>query len=280
MATKTFGSPPPATLEVTPSAEEVQFFAENGFLVVERLTTDEELAWLTELYEHIFAPENAGEPGAPVDRTNAPGEQGEANLSQAFMPELYHPEVLQTTYFRNARRYAAALLQVDIRDLSCWGHMIRKLPGGRDAPWHQDEAYWDPELSYHALGCWLPLHEVTEEMGAMQFIPGSHLGGVRHHTHHKGDAALHILIADDVDPSEAVVCPLPAGGATFHHMNTLHYTAPNTTDRPRLAFPVEFQLAPRPRESVPSRPWVDANRAATGRTPPTGYFADGAFVQL
>jgi Phytanoyl-CoA dioxygenase (PhyH) len=280
MANKTFGSPPPITLEVTPSPEDVEFFAENGFLAVERITTDEELAWLTELYEFIFAPENAGEPGAPVDRTNGPGEDAPANLTQAFMPEMRFPEILQTTYIHNARRYAAALLQIDIDELSCWGHMIRKLPGGRDAPWHQDEAYWDPELDYVALGCWLPLHEVTVEMGAMQFIPGSHRRGVLHHNHQNNDPVLHILVADDVDPSTAVACPLPAGGATFHHRRTLHYTAPNTTGRPRLAFPVEFQLAPKPRDEVPSWPWVDANRAATGRTAPTGYFADGEFVKL
>ena len=33
------------------------------------------------------------------------------------MPELYHPELLDTTYLRNARPLAAALLQVDIGDL-------------------------------------------------------------------------------------------------------------------------------------------------------------------
>jgi ectoine hydroxylase-related dioxygenase (phytanoyl-CoA dioxygenase family) len=280
MSTTTFGPPPPITLEVTPSAEEVAFFSENGYLVVERLTTDEELAWLTEIYEHIFAPEHAGEVGAPVDRTNSPGEEGPAYLSQAFLPEVRFPDVLQTTFAHNARRYAAALLDVDIEELSCWGHMIRKLPGAREAPWHQDEAYWDPELSYVALGCWLPMHDVTEEMGAMQFIPGSHRGGVRNHTHVDDDAALHILLADDVDTSQAAVCPLPAGGATFHHSRTLHHTAPNTTDRPRLAFPIEFQLPPRPVEKVPTWPWVDANRAATGRVAPDGYFADGTFIKF
>ena len=196
-----FGPPPPVTLEVTPSDEEVEFFSENGFLVVDRITTDEELAWLTEIYEHIFAPENAAEPGAPVDRTNGPGEDGPANLSQAFMPEIHHPELLQTTYVRNARRYAAALLGVAIEQLSCWGHMIRKLPGGRDAPWHQDEAYWDPELAYHALGCWLPLHAVSEAMGAMQFIPGSHKTGCGTTRTTTTTPPLHILVADDVDPS-------------------------------------------------------------------------------
>ena len=160
------------------------------------------------------------------------------------MPEIYHPEILQTTYVRNARRYAAALLGVDIEQLSCWGHMIRKLPGGRDAPWHQDEAYWDPELSYHALGCWLPLHAVTEEMGAMQFIPGSHKTGCA-----TTRTTTTMPPCTSSSPTTSmrrarVVCPLPAGGATFHYQRTLHYTAPNTTDRPRLAFPIEFQVAP------------------------------------
>jgi hypothetical protein len=35
-----------------------------------------------------------------------------------------------------------------------------------------------------------------------------------------------------------------------------------------------------PVEHVPTWPWVDANRAATGRTAPDGYFADGVFVKF
>ena len=93
--------------------------------------------------------------------------------------------------------------------------MIRKLPGGREAPWHQDEAYWEPELEYHALGCWLPLHDVSEEMGTMQFVPGSHRRGVLPHHPKDGDVKLHLLTVD-VDTSTAVACPLTAGGCTFH----------------------------------------------------------------
>ena len=269
---------PPTTFEVEPSRDEVEFFAANGYLVVERITTAEELAWLKELYEHIFDPEHADDVGAPVDRTNGPGENEPVGVSQAFFPEINYPVLLETTFNRNARRYAAALLGVDIARVSSWSHMIRKLPGGREAPWHQDEAFWEPELRYHALGCWLPLHEVTEEMGAMQFIPGSHKEGVRHHTPKNGEVALHVLAADDVDASRAVSCPLPAGGATFHHCRTLHYTAPNTTSAPRLAFPTEFEVAPTWRDVPADRPWVDDWRQVTGRGAPTAYLADGKFV--
>ncbi|MGH9211826.1 MAG: phytanoyl-CoA dioxygenase family protein [Acidimicrobiales bacterium] len=279
MGTLTIGPPPPSSFEVGPSREQVEFFAENGYLVVDRITTDEEIDWLTQLYEHIFSPANADEPGAPVARSNDPADGDAPGISQAFFPEMYYPEVLETTFNRNARRYAAALLGAEIEQVTCWGHMIRKLPGGREAPWHQDEAYWEPELAYQALGCWLPLHEVTEEMGAMQFVPGSHRGGVLSHRPRDGDVALHVLEAE-ADTTGAVACPLPAGGATFHHSRTLHYTAPNTTGRPRLAFPTEFEVKPRFLDEPLNMPWVDAHRALKGRGAPTHYVADGHFVRL
>ena len=108
MAAVDFGIPPAGKLEVFPTAGEVAFFREHGYLVVERITTDEEIAWLREVFEHIFSPEGAGQPGAPVDRsgTLAPGEP--SLLSQAFFPELHYPALLDTLHRRNARRYASA----------------------------------------------------------------------------------------------------------------------------------------------------------------------------
>lgn len=279
--TAEFTTPLPTTrIDITPSAAELEFYDANGFLVVERLTTDEELEWLTELFEYIFAPENAGRPGAPVDRSNGANTNRPVNLSQAFLPEMFHPEILDTNFNRNARRYAAALLGVEAERVSCWGHMIRKLPGGRAVPWHQDEAYWEPELAYHALGCWLPLHDVSVEMGAMQFLPGSHKGELRNYSFQDDDVSLNVLVAEDVDDSSAVACPLPAGGATFHHARTLHYTAPNTTSRARLAFPTEFQTAPVRCERPVMHPWVAAHRACTGRVAPDHYAGDGHFVLI
>jgi hypothetical protein len=271
---------PTASLEVEPTADDIAHFRENGFLAVDRITTDEELEWLTELYEHIFDPDNATDRGAPVDRsTGIDDEDATPLVTQAFMPEFNYPELLQTAYNRNARRFAAALLDVDIESIACWSHMIRKLPGGREAPWHQDEAYWEPELEYHALGCWLPLHDVSEEMGTMQFVPGSHRRGVLPHHPKGGDVKLHLLTVD-VDTSAAVACPLTAGGCTFHDARTLHYTAPNVTDRPRLAWPTEFEVMPRRRDVAAERPWVDEWRAVSGHGAPTVHPRDGVVVDL
>ena len=157
--------------------------------------------------------------------------------------------------------------------------MIRKPPGGRAVSWRQDHAYWQPELDYCALGCWLPLHDVTAEMGAMQFIPGSHRRGLLRHRQQE-DPIHNLLIVDEpFDDASAVPCPLKAGGATFHHAETLHYTAPNTTGQVRLAFPMEFQITPVRRPVPAIMPWVDEHRARAG-THPIMHVADGKMTRI
>jgi ectoine hydroxylase-related dioxygenase (phytanoyl-CoA dioxygenase family) len=265
-----FGPPPASELDVHPTDEDVAFFHENGYLVVERLTTDEELQWLTLVFEEAIAGGRTFEPG------REPDQDGPAQIEQLIAPEVEYRELLDTTYRRNALHYAAALLGVEEADLVTWSHMILKpARSTRPAPWHQDEAYWHPELDYHAVAAWLPLHDVSVERGAMQFIPGSHRGPLLNHRH-TGDPAGNLLLAEDVDTTRAHACPLPAGGATFHHHRTLHFTEPNTTDLPRLAYPMELQLPPRRRGRPRQMPWVDEHRRATGQNDaaPT-YIADG-----
>ena len=279
MSLSDFGPPPPSAFDRRPSPDEVAFFQENGFLVVERLTSDEEIAWLRAIFEHIFDPASAGKRGAPLDRSGTREAGAESRLGQAFFPEMQFPAILASTFHRIAKRYAAALLGVEESRLSCWGHMIRKPPGGRAVSWHQDHAYWQPELDYHALGVWLPLHDVSVEMGAMQFMPGSHKRGLLAHRHEDDPAHNLLTVAEAVDASAAVACPLKAGGATFHHAETLHYTPPNATNSPRLAFPMEFQLKPTRRATPEPMPWVDEHRAAVG-APPLTWVADGKVSQL
>jgi hypothetical protein len=280
MSDMLFGPPPATRFDVEPTPDQIAFFKANGFLAVERLTSDEEVAWLRQIFEYIFDPANAGRRGGPVDRSGVKMPEVAGRLTQSFFPEIQFPEIMQSSFRRNAKKYAAALLDVDESRLTSWGHMIRKAPGGRAAAWHQDHAYWQPEFDYHALGVWLPMHDVSVEMGAMQFMPGSHkLGLLRHRQ--EDDPSQNVLQVDEAfDFSKAAACPLKAGGATFHHSETLHYTAPNTTDKPRLAFPMEFQLAPVRRETPAPMPWVDEHRAAVGGAGPPIYVADGKVIHL
>jgi len=256
-----FGPPPASTFEVEPTAEQVAFFDENGFLAVDRLTTDEEIDWLVPIFDAAFEDVDAGEIG---------GKEGDSPKIgyQTMVPEMRFPELMQTTFWRNAKRFASRLLHVDAGRLSGWSHMIRKPPRiGGQLPWHQDEAYWDERFAYKAMGTWVPLDVATVESGCMHFLPGSHVRPIASHRHIDDDPMVQGLFAEDVDTSSAVPVELQPGGATFHHCRTMHHTPPNVSARARRAWATEFQLepVPLPEDQIPSKPWLDEQRAAVAK---------------
>jgi hypothetical protein len=220
-------------------------FRECGFTSIERITTDEELAWLGEIYNRLFAERVNPVPGAYVDLVRPNGSSEVASQAQILLPELKFPELRKTAFWRNGRQLASTLLGLELSAVKGWGHMIRKPPHDSGAlPWHQDEAYWDRSFKYHATSCWMPLGPATIESGCMSFIPGSHRSGVREHRPTGGDFVAHVVSVEGVDDSLAVPAPVGAGGAVFHHCRTLHSSGPNRSARVRRAYSNEFQLEP------------------------------------
>jgi hypothetical protein len=236
------------------SESELAYFRASGFVALERITGDEEVAWLRDAYARILA-------DRAVLRLRYSGElpTGETGeITQIFAPDLQCPELLQTGYICNAKRLAASLLGVAEGEVSYGGVMLIYKPAGAglEAPFHQDEAYWEfpGERLSHSVSCWMPLDEVTVESGCMQFVPGSHELEV---LRHRRKAATEPLELDEpYDTSRAVPCPLQPGGATFHHCRTVHGTGPNLSERPRRALTTIFHGPPGVRDVPLSRPWL------------------------
>ena len=250
---------PSDDLAVEISEAQVEAFRVQGFTSVERLTTDAELEWLRERFAEVFAPGNHALVGGHFDASRPFGSDlagQEPDLGQSIRPELAMPELLGTIAHRNAVRIAARLLGVAPEDCETWTHMIDKPPQhGHETPWHQDEAFWEEHLGYHACAVWLALDDVDVANGCMQFIPGSHTQGIAAHRHLYDDPMVSALVIDDVDPAAAVPVPLRAGGATFHTQRTMHHTGPNRTDRRRRAYAIEVQLPPVELDTPIPKPW-------------------------
>lgn len=117
-----------------------------------------------------------------------------------------------------------------------------KPPGADRTPWHQDRYYWplDTDLT---VTMWLPLVDVTEEMGPTRFASGSHRAG------ELGDLAISGLtdrrLAQMIEERGWPVAsaPVAAGDATFHAGGTIHSAGANQSDRVREVLTVIYYAA-------------------------------------
>lgn len=237
-----------ATVILTP--EQIARFHEEGFLALPAITTAEEVEQLQEIYDRLFAMKVGREVGDHLDLTSVDNGTQPETLPQILNPSKYAPELVNTQFRKNALAIAKQLLgpEAEFRG----DHAIRKPPrSGAATPWHQDEAYWDPDWEYNEISIWIPLQPATLENGCMHFVPGTHKQEVLPHHSIGNDPRIVGLEVDNAEAlsAGAVACPLPPGGATIHHSRTLHYTGPNLSDTPRRAYILMFGT-PRKRRAV------------------------------
>jgi hypothetical protein len=149
--------------------------------------------------------------------------------------------IKRTVYFRNVLQIASQLLQVQEHQIIAEGRIFYK-PAlhGSTIPWHQDGAHAE---CADKIKIWVPLDPVDEHNGCMEFIKQSHHHLLKFQTY-PGDASGSFMKTDDdqIDFSQHVTCPLPAGGATIHHRLTLHATGANQSNIPRRVLTIVCKL--------------------------------------
>lgn len=245
------------------SPEQVATFRDRGFLVLERISTDAEVARLGEIFDRLFAARAGWERGAQFDLAGTDEEGRPPALPQILNPPQFAPELEQTEFRAHALAIAKQLLGPEAH--GWFEHAILKPAGyGAPTPWHQDEAHrYDPGVDYEQISIWMPLQEARLDNGCMQYIPGSHRGPILEHRSPGNDPRVSALeCAGGFDPAQAVPCPLPAGGAVIHHCRTLHGSGPNRSELPRRAYILAFRGKA---TSAPERapfPWLAEKHTA------------------
>ena len=118
-----------------------------------------------------------------------------------------------------------------------------KAPGGGAAvEWHQDWAFY-PHTNDNVLALGLMLNDVDLDNGPLMVIPESHKGPVLSHFNNGVFCGAIDPDDSDFDMSKAVTLTGKARSMTIHHARTLHGSSPNNSNRDRLVLFYECNSA-------------------------------------
>jgi phytanoyl-CoA hydroxylase len=209
------------------TAEQVAFYRENGYLVVENAMSMDEVE---ELRRETVA----------ICR----GQRGEIRNGFQHSPEETDDEVIQRylcIHFPHKisdlmLRYLAhpvivdALTKVIGPNVKCMQSMLFVKSAGKPGQaWHQDEDFI-PTRDRSLTGAWMALDDATEENGTLWLLPGSHKPGVLWPQEQQNDPRFDCTVESYDFPysdEDAVPVNVKTGAIVFFNGYLLHRSLPN-----------------------------------------------------
>lgn len=210
-------------------------YQKNGHIRLDGLASREEVAAYRKVIEKTVEELTAEE---------GPFKEREQFYSQAFLQQMNlwrHDEAARRfTLAKRFAKVAANLMGVDgVRIYH--DHAVFKNPGGRHTPWHQDHYYWPLSEKCPMITMWMPLVDMTADMGAMLFASESHrIGSLG--AFPISDESEQVF-KDYIEKHKLPVVEtgdMKAGDATFHDSWTLHSALGNRSDRMREVMTVIY----------------------------------------
>ena len=221
---------------MTLSTEQIRFYRDNGYLLLEKVIDTATLdALRSKIDDYLEASRKIQASDAIYDLDPS------HSAAQPRVRRLKDP-YLRDPLFRSLAESDAILDPV----AQLLGGTVRfdhsklnfKYPGASaEIHWHQDWAFY-PYTNDDLLAVGVMIEDCSAENGPLMVIPGSHQGPIYDH-HHNGVFAGGIAgeaIAPLLD--QAVDVTGPAGSISIHHVRTLHASRNNQADtlRPLLLF--------------------------------------------
>lgn len=108
--------------------------------------------------------------------------------------------------------------------------------------WHADRNYWQT-CTGPLLTAWVPFTAVSQDMGPISFIEGSHRWDpIEELDFFNNDlSSREALMGERFSQSTLVVPTFRRGQVSFHDWRTVHGSAPNRSDRPRRSMAIHLQ---------------------------------------
>jgi len=215
------------------SAAQRQYFNEHGWVIVDKLVSDERIEELREALDAVLHRRTERAPRGHGETVRDDG----TTITQIIQAYRAHPTFEEHIHHPQIAEIASELMSDPV--IRLWhDQVIYKGPRtGGGVGWHQDYGYWQHVAPADMVTCWLALDDCDEENGAMMMLDGSHQWGLLDEDQAFGgpdlEAAIHHLPPQFASQAKMVPMNMKAGQASFHHCLTFHGSYENRSDRPR-----------------------------------------------
>lgn len=213
-----------------PNAQVTRHYWEKGWVILEGVFCADEMDRIADLASAVSMQEAEQKVGYTVDQTPN-GNLLPRKINSPFWKGQAFQDLILDLRLRNLIQHfigGKALLFAD--------QIFMKPPRfGSPKPYHQDNAYFLCTPADQLITAWIALDDVDEENGCLRYIDGSHLGGI---LPHESLEIEHNLSPPSklVDLRRESLAIARKGAVIFHHMQTLHTSHENRSDRWRRGY--------------------------------------------
>ncbi|MFP8968447.1 phytanoyl-CoA dioxygenase family protein [Pokkaliibacter sp. CJK22405] len=221
---------------------QIDQYHKQGFLVVENVLTQEEVAELQQTFDTwVEDSRNYTAPwGETQDGRSRFDIEDDHSAEHPSLRRVSSPTEISDVFKRTALESRVA--QIAGQLVGSKGARLHhskinsKLPHtATKVKWHQDFPF-TPHTNDDLVTSLLMVSEVTPANGPLNVIPGSHKGPIFSHWQEgrfTGAVDADVIEANCKNP---VSCFGPAGSVCFMHTRLLHASSPNETELPRTLF--------------------------------------------
>ena len=236
------------------SAEQIQHYKDQGYLVIENVLTEAEMAEIDPWFDHFIEGKHEGMGRDLCDMSqpkDTPFEQ--YRLVNAMLPSRYEPTLDKSRFEQVAKSISEQLYGGDNIDKD-YDQFLAKKPHHKGAQFamHQDLGYWPKTESTWTATFSLALSDSDVENGCLQVVPGSNNEpDLRQHLptalnasqiekldEHNDFSTLSIKMEGD---DEILFLPVKRGSMTIHDERIVHGSAGNVSDIWRKTYVMAFR---------------------------------------
>jgi hypothetical protein len=217
------------------TSEQVEHYAQHGFVAGVRVLDDAQVDALCAALERLADPKHPGHSLFYEFHSNESSNPattlfhalGAWRIEEAFHDILWNPA------------FTVPAFQLIGGPVRFWHDQLFCKPArhGGVVAWHQDYSYWTRTQPMAHLTCWIALDDSTMKNGCLWYVPGSHRWPLLPITGLAGDMNEIMTVLDAKQRAEFRRTPveLKRGYCTFHHPLLVHGSFDNRSDVPRRA---------------------------------------------